>query len=114
MTAKEVLEELKPLGKASYKRVLVNNRGVKGPCFGVSVTELKKVQKRMGTDYQLALDLYETGNYDAMYLAGLVAVDARMTKKDLQGWAEKAYGGRCQTRPWHGWKPGVHMAGRWQ
>jgi 3-methyladenine DNA glycosylase AlkD len=93
MTAKEILEELKPLGRESYKRVLTNNHGVKEPCFGVPVSELKKFQKRIKKDYQLALDLYDTGNYDAMYLAGLIADDARMTRKDLQRWAEKAYGG---------------------
>ncbi|HXJ14885.1 MAG TPA: DNA alkylation repair protein [Candidatus Limnocylindrales bacterium] len=117
MNAKQILEELKPLGKESYKRVLVTNHGVKEPCFGVSVAELKKIQKRTGTDYQLALDLYETGNYDAMYLAGLIADDARMTKKDLQGWAEKAYGGSLPgaTVAWvaaegsHGWE----MALKW-
>jgi 3-methyladenine DNA glycosylase AlkD len=93
MTAKEILEELKPLGRESYKRVLSNNHGVKEPFFGVPVSELKKFQKRIKKDYQLALDLYDTGNYDAMYLAGLIADDARMTKKDLQHWAEKADGG---------------------
>lgn len=93
MTAQEILEELKPLGKASYKKVLVNNHGVKEPCFGVAISELKKIQKRIKKDYQLALDLYDTGNYDAMYLAGLIADDARMTKKDLQRWVDKAYGG---------------------
>jgi 3-methyladenine DNA glycosylase AlkD len=91
MTAKDILEELKPLGRESYKRVLVNNHGIKEPCFGVSVSELKKFQKRIKKDYQLALDLYDTGNYDAMYLAGLIADDARMTRQDLQRWADKAY-----------------------
>ena len=91
MTAKEILEELKPLGRESYKRVLVNNHGIKEPCFGVAVSELKKIQKRVKKDYQLALDLYDTGNYDAMYLAGLIADDERMTREDLQRWAEKAY-----------------------
>jgi len=57
----------------------------------VAVSELKKFQKRIKKDYQLALDLYDTGNYDAMYLAGLIADDERMTRKDLQRWAEKAY-----------------------
>jgi hypothetical protein len=37
--------------------------------------------------------LYDTGNYDAMYLAGLIADDARMTKKDLRRWVGKAYAG---------------------
>lgn len=92
-TAQSILVELKPLGKESYKRVLINNHGVKEPCFGVPSSELKKFQKRIKKDYQLALDLYETGNYDAMYLAGLIADDARMTQKDLQHWVEKAYAG---------------------
>lgn len=92
MTAKEILDELKPLGQASYKKVLMNNHGVREPCFGVKIAELKKIQKRIKKDYQLALDLYATGNYDAMYLAGLIADDARMTEKDLQKWVENAYG----------------------
>jgi len=82
-SAKEILDELKPLGREGYKRILFNNYGVKEPCFGVAIGELKKFQKRIKKDYQLALDLYDTGNYDAMYLAGLIADDARMTKKDL-------------------------------
>jgi hypothetical protein len=93
MTAREILRELKPLGRESYKRLLFHNYGVKEPCFGVPISELKKIQKRVRKDYQLALDLYNTGNYDAMYLAGLVADDARMTPEDLQRWAEQAYAG---------------------
>jgi len=89
MTAKAILEEIKPLGRESYKNILLKH-GVTEPCFGVKVEELKKIHKRVKKDYQLALDLYDTGVYDAMYLAGLIADDAKMTKKDLQGWVEKA------------------------
>jgi DNA alkylation repair enzyme len=66
------------------------NHGVKEPFFGVKISDLQKIQKRIKKDYQLALDLYDTGNYDAMYLAGLIAGDARMTKKDLQRWLANA------------------------
>src|ERR1700682_5317331 len=89
MTTKEILAELKPLGSDSYKKVIFNH-GVKEPCFGVKVGDLQKIQKRIKKDYQLALDLYDTGGYDAMYLAGLIADDAQMTKKDLQNWVKKA------------------------
>jgi len=89
MTAKRILEEIKPLGSLSYKKVLFNH-GVTEPCYGVKVEELKKIQKRIKKDYQLALDLYDTGVYDAMYLAGLIADDAQMTKKDLQRWVKQA------------------------
>jgi 3-methyladenine DNA glycosylase AlkD len=89
MTAQEILDEIKPLGNEGYRNILANH-GVTGPCFGVKVDELKKIQKRVKMDYRLALDLYDSGVYDAMYLAGLIADDARMTRQDLQRWADNA------------------------
>ena len=83
VTAEEIVEELKTLGSDTIKKVLLNH-GVQEPFFGVKIEDLKKIQKRIKKDYQLALDLYDTGIYDAMYLAGLIADDAKMTKKDLQ------------------------------
>ena len=76
MTAKEIIDEIKPLGSENYKRVIFN-RGVTEPCFGVKVSDLQKIVKRVKKDYQLALDLYDTGIYDARYLAGLIADDER-------------------------------------
>lgn len=89
MTAAEILDQLKPLGRDSYKKVL-QNHGIPEPCFGVKIEDLKKFQKRIKKDYRLALALYDTGVYDAMYLAGLIADDAQMTKKDLRHWVEQA------------------------
>jgi hypothetical protein len=85
MTAAETMKQLESLGSESYRRIL-SNHGVGAPVFGVKVAELKKLQKRIGKDYQLALDLYDTGNYDAMYLAGLIADESQMTRKDLMRW----------------------------
>jgi 3-methyladenine DNA glycosylase AlkD len=90
MTAEEIVEQLKPLGSDSIKKVL-RNHGVPEPFFGVKIEELKKIQKRIKKDYQLALDLYNTGIYDAMYLAGLIADDPRMTREDLQHWVNTAH-----------------------
>ncbi len=114
MNAQAILDELRPLGAASYKKVMLNH-GIREPFFGVKISELQKIRKRIKKDYQLALDLYETGNYDAMYLAGLIADDERMTKADLRDWARKAY---CRalagvTVAWvtaggrHGWELGL-------
>lgn len=111
MTAKEILTELKLLGSESYKKVMLKH-GVKEPCFGVKISDLQKIRKRIKKDYQLALDLYDTGNYDAMYLAGLIADDAQMTKKDLQRWIANATHSPLagSTVPWvaagspHGWE----------
>jgi 3-methyladenine DNA glycosylase AlkD len=89
MTAREILKQLQPLGKASYKKVMLNH-GVREPIIGVKIEELKKFQKLIKKDYQLALDLYDTGVYDAQYLAGLIADEARMTKKDFRRWLATA------------------------
>jgi 3-methyladenine DNA glycosylase AlkD len=88
-TAADILNELEPLGRESYKKTMMNH-GIKEPIFGVSIAEMKKIQKRIKKDYQLALDLFDTGVYDAMYLAGLIADDVKMTKKDLTKWVENA------------------------
>jgi hypothetical protein len=90
VTAQEIVEQFKALGSESYKKTMFNH-GAKEPIFGVKISEMKKFQKRIKKDYQLALDLYDTGISDAMYFAGLIADDEKMTKKDLQHWVEKAY-----------------------
>jgi 3-methyladenine DNA glycosylase AlkD len=89
MNAQQVIEELRPLGTESYRKILLNH-GVKEPVFGVKIEDMKKIQKRVKKDHQLALALYDTGIYDAMYLAGLIADDPRMTRQDLQRWVEGA------------------------
>jgi 3-methyladenine DNA glycosylase AlkD len=88
-SAQDILNELKPLGTDPYKKILLNH-GAKEPFFGVKIEYLKKIHKRLKTDHQLALDLFDTGNYDAQYLAGLIADDRKMTKKDFQRWLTKA------------------------
>jgi 3-methyladenine DNA glycosylase AlkD len=116
MTASEILEELKPLGTEGYRKML-HNHGVKEPFFGVKVEELKKIQKRIKRNYQLALDLYDTGVYDAMYLAGLIADDPKMTKKDLMHWIENATSAPISefTVPWvaAGSNHGRELAIKW-
>src|SRR5262245_47651887 len=101
MTVAEILQELKPLGSENIKKILMKH-GIKEPLLGVKIEELKKFQKRIKKDYQLALDLYDTGIYDAMYLAGLIADDLKMTKKDLRQWLAKANCPALQeyTVPW--------------
>ncbi|MEX0613807.1 MAG: DNA alkylation repair protein [Pirellulales bacterium] len=89
MTAAEIVKQLKSLGTDSYKKILFNH-GMQEPVFGVKVEELKKIQKRVKKDYKIARDLYDTGIYDAQYLAGLIADDAAMTIKDLQRWVANA------------------------
>src|SRR5438477_12084952 len=116
MTAKDIVAELKKLGTEQTKKMWMTH-GAQEPCLGVKVEDMKKIQKRVKMDYQLALDLYDTGIADVMYLAGLIADDAKMTKKDLQKWIEGATWGMVSefTVPWvaSGGPHGRAMALKW-
>lgn len=90
MTTDEIVEELRKLGTEPYRKIL-RNHGAAEPLFGVKIEELKKIQKRIKRNHELALELYDTGIYDAMYLAGLIADDRRMTPEDLHHWVERAH-----------------------
>lgn len=115
-SAKSILAELRPLGRESYKKVMLTH-GAREPIYGVSIEQLKQIQKRVRRDHELALALYDTGVYDAMYLAGLIADDARMTRKDLQRWVDGAYcAGLAEfTVPWVAAEGphGLEMARKW-
>jgi 3-methyladenine DNA glycosylase AlkD len=64
--------------------------GAKEPLFGVKVGDLKKLVKDVRKDQALVLDVFDTGNSDAMYLAGLSVNSEIMSKEKLQAWAKQA------------------------
>jgi 3-methyladenine DNA glycosylase AlkD len=90
MTLPEIMTQLQQLGNESIKNTLVKH-GAREPFFGVKVEDLKKIQKKIKSDYELSLELFNTGNSDAMYLAGLIADAGKMTRENLIEWATKAY-----------------------
>ncbi|MFI5150705.1 MAG: DNA alkylation repair protein [Bacteroidia bacterium] len=89
MTSKEIITQLKAMGSESIKKVLVKH-GAKEPFYGVRVGDMKTIVKKVKVNHELALKLYDSGISDAMYLAGLIADDAKMTKKHLNDWIKKA------------------------
>jgi len=110
------MTELQSMGSDSIKKILLRH-GVREPLFGVKVEQLKTIQKKVKKDYQLAKDLYATGNADAMYLAGLIADDEKMTKTDLQSWVKQAVSQNIgeYTVPWvaAGSHHGYELALKW-
>ena len=89
MTASEILHELQALGSESTRRTLMNH-GAPENILGVKVGDMKPIVKRIKKDHALSLALYDTGISDAMYLAGLIADEKKITKQDLQHWAGQA------------------------
>lgn len=90
MTTKEILAELEKYGNSQTKKTLMKH-GAKEPLFGVKVQDLKKILKKAKKNHELSLELYATGNSDAMYLAGLMADEKQITKEQLDLWVSQAY-----------------------
>jgi 3-methyladenine DNA glycosylase AlkD len=83
----EIMRELEAAGSEQTRKTFARH-GISIPMFGVKVADLKLIAKKIRGDQSLALQLYDTGNYDAMYLAGLVADGSLMSKKELEHWAK--------------------------
>ncbi len=89
MTLNEVMAELEKFGNDQTRKTWLSH-GAKGAVFGVKIGDMKTIQKKIKRDHPLALELYKTGNADAMYFAGLICDPKQMTKKQLQEWAKNA------------------------
>lgn len=89
MSLEEVMKELESLGSEQTRKIFARHNGPQN-MFGVKVADLKKVLKKIKKDQELALALYNTGNADAQYLAGLAADAQQMTKEQLIHWAKTA------------------------
>lgn len=89
MTLGQVMTELEARGSEQV-RAIFRRHGAVEPLFGVLVADLKKILKKTGPDHAMALRLWDTGNYDAMYLAGLMADPGKVTIKELNHWADTA------------------------
>lgn len=85
-----VMRELEALGTAHTKKSYLS-RGVREPLFGVATGALKPLKKRIGVNQPLADELWDTGNFDAMYFAGMIADVRVMTETDFDRWMESAY-----------------------
>jgi 3-methyladenine DNA glycosylase AlkD len=88
-TVGTVMSALKKRGNPQRKE-LFKRHGAKDRLFGVSVADMKVIAKSLKGEQKLAGELFGTGNYDAMYLAGMVADGKKMTKRELQSWATAA------------------------
>jgi len=84
-TFAEVMRELEQAGSAQTRKTYTRH-GVTGPMFGVSFATLKAMTKRINVDHELALALWDTGNFDAQNLAVKIIDPARITSAELDRW----------------------------
>jgi len=90
MNVELVMQELEALGKERMKKMYMSN-GAHEPLFGAATGAMKPIVKKIKMNQPLAEELYATGNYDAMYFAGIIAEPNAMTEADYDRWIEAAY-----------------------
>ncbi|WP_274648750.1 DNA alkylation repair protein [Paenibacillus humicola] len=90
MNFETVMQELEALGKERLKKMYISN-GAHEPLFGVATGAMKPMAKKIKMNLSLAEQLYATGNYDAMYFAGVIADPKAMTESDYDRWMDAAY-----------------------
>jgi 3-methyladenine DNA glycosylase AlkD len=88
-TVEKILKELETMGSEQTRKVLVKH-GAPANQYGVKVGDMKKIVKRIKKNHELAIGLYDSGISDAMYLAGLIGDETKMTKADLNKWAKNS------------------------
>jgi hypothetical protein len=86
LSVAEVMKTLEKAGTAQARKTYARH-GVTDPMFGVSFALLGTLVKRIGVDHDLAVRLWDTGNFDARNLAYKIADPARLSPSDLDRWA---------------------------
>lgn len=84
---KGILAELRGLGSAKDRAGMARYGINVENAFGVSIYELRKVARRLGTDHELALGLWATGNHEARLLACFVDDPDSVTSAQMEAWA---------------------------
>lgn len=88
MVLDEVMGKLESMGSEQTKQIFLRHGAIE-PLFGVKVGDMKKLVKDIKKDQALARALYDTGNSDAMYLAGLTVDPKTAAKEMLQDWVRR-------------------------
>jgi 3-methyladenine DNA glycosylase AlkD len=89
MKLEEVMTKLEEMGNEQTRSTWIRH-GAQGSVYGVKIGDMKKLVKHVKKNQELVLSLYETGNFDAMYLAGLTVDPKKIEKETLQEWVKKA------------------------
>lgn len=61
--------------------------------FGIGLTQLRKLAKKIGRDHKLALALFESDCYDAKIIGLLIDDSKQLTREQIEHQAENLHGG---------------------
>lgn len=82
-TLEETLQLLEQHGHENLRRINIRH-GCSQPQFGVKMGDVRAIAKAIKSNHALGVDLWETGNLDAMFLATLIVQPKLFTEDDLE------------------------------
>jgi len=82
MTVKEILAQLEALGDEKL-RAQNKKRGAGDNQFGVKMGDIRTLAKKIKTNHEIALELWDTGNIEARQLAILIIVPKKLSIDEL-------------------------------
>lgn len=85
--ADQVLAELASLGSEEARAGMARYGINTADASGVSIYVLRPMAKKLGSDHDLALALWATGNHEARLLASMVDDPAQVTEEQMDAWA---------------------------
>ena len=117
---KGLLGEMRSLGSEKDRQGMARYGINVDHAYGVSIYQLRRIAKRLGTDHEMALALWATGNHEARLLACFVDDPAAVTETQLEAWAtdfdswdicDQATTSLFDATP-HAWSKATEWAGR--
>jgi len=88
--AEALLRRIEALGSEEARAGMARYGIRTDDAFGVSVYELRRIARELGSDHELALALWATGNHEARLLAGMVDAPALVTAEQMDAWAAES------------------------
>ncbi|HYF95655.1 MAG TPA: DNA alkylation repair protein [Symbiobacteriaceae bacterium] len=85
MTFAEVMQTLESLG-TEQNRKIYGRHGGGSNMFGVSWAEIRKLAKKIKQDHALAVRLWESGSFEAMVIATMVADPKALQQAEVEDW----------------------------
>src|ERR1700709_553151 len=89
-TVATILADLRSRATEQTRRTYIRHGHPADQTLGVSSADMKLIAKTIKKQQALACELYDTGIFEARYLAGRVADGAQLTTKQLHKWAAAA------------------------
>src|SRR5690242_15131449 len=81
-----ILEELKVKQNPKAVEGMARYGIVTSKAYGISVPQLRDISKKIGSDHELALELWNSGIHEARIVAGMIDDPSQVSEAQMEEW----------------------------